>query len=87
MATYLPNVTDVLPDPSLYTPNFSYIDTMLKRRQAMYEQGFAQVNNAYGFVNRNATNPYSLKVRDEFLGQARNNLKNLQPWICLNSRT
>ena len=43
----------------------------------MYEQGFAQVNNAYGFVNRNATNPYSLKVRDEFLGQARNNLKNL----------
>ena len=43
----------------------------------MYEQGFAQVNNAYGFVNRNVTNPYSLKVRDEFLGQARNNLKNL----------
>lgn len=77
MATYLPNVTDVLPDPSLYTPNFSYMDTMLKRRQAMYEQGFAQLNSAYGFVNRSVTNPYSLKVRDEFLSQAKNNLKNL----------
>lgn len=43
----------------------------------MYEQGFAQLNSAYGFVNRSVTNPYSLKVRDEFLGQAKNNLKNL----------
>jgi len=77
MATYLPNVTDILPDPSLYTPNFSYMDIMLRRRQAMYEQGFAQVSNAYNFVNRNVTNPYSSKVRDQFLNQARNNLKNL----------
>lgn len=77
MATYLPNVTDVLPDPALYTPDFSFIDTMLRRRQGLYEQGFAQVSNAYNFVNRNVTNPYSSKVRDEFLAQARNNLKNL----------
>lgn len=77
MATYLPNVTDVLPDPSLYTPNFSYMDTMLRRRQGMYEQGFAQVSNAYNFVNRNVTNPYSVRVRDQFLSQARNNLKDL----------
>ncbi len=77
MATYLPNVVDVLPDPALYTPDFSFIDTMLRRRQGLYEQGFAQVNNAYSFVNRSVTNPYSVKVRDEFLSQARNNLKNL----------
>lgn len=77
MATYLPNVTDVLPDPALYTPDFSFIDTMLRRRQGLYEQGFSQVNSAYSFVNRSVTNPYSTKVRDEFLTQARNNLKNL----------
>lgn len=77
MATYLPNVTDVLPDPALYTPDFSFIDTMLRRRQALYEQGFAQVNSAYNFVNRDVLNPYSIKVRDEFLNQARQNLKNL----------
>jgi hypothetical protein len=50
---------------------------MLRRRQGLYEQGFAQVNSAYNFVNRNATNPYSLKVRDTFLMQAKENLKNL----------
>jgi hypothetical protein len=77
MATYLPNVTDVIPEPSLFTPNFTFIDQMLRRRQGLYEQGFAQVNSAYNFVNRNATNPYSLKVRDTFLMQAKENLKNL----------
>jgi hypothetical protein len=50
---------------------------MLRRRQGLYEQGFAQVNSAYNFVNRNVTNPYSSKVRDEFLRQANQNLKNL----------
>jgi len=77
MATYLPNVTDVIPEPALFTPNFPFIDTMLRRRQGLYEQGFAQVNSAYNFVNRNVTNPYSSKVRDEFLRQANQNLKNL----------
>jgi len=77
MATYLPNVTDVIPEPALFTPNFSFIDTMLRRRQGLYEQGFAQVNSAYNFVNRNVSHAYSSKVRDEFLKQASQNLKNL----------
>jgi hypothetical protein len=50
---------------------------MLRRRQGLYEQGFAQVNNAYNFVNRGVTNPYSVQVRDTFLKQAKDNLKNL----------
>ena len=77
MATYLPNVTDVIPEPALFTPDFSFLDTMLRRRQGLYEQGFAQVNSAYNFVNRSVTNPYSSKVRDTFLKQAQDNLKNL----------
>ena len=77
MATYLPNITDVIPEPALFTPDFSFLDTMLRRRQGLYEQGFAQVNSAYNFVNRSVTNPYSSKVRDTFLKQAQDNLKNL----------
>lgn len=77
MATYIPNVTDVIPEPSLFTPDFSFIDKMLRRRQGLYEQGFAQVNSAYNFVNRPVTNPYSVQVRDTFLKQAQDNLKNL----------
>jgi len=77
MATYLPNITDQIPDPALYTPDFSFLDRMLRRRQGQYEQGFQQVNSAYNFVNRNVTNPYSVQVRDTFLKQAQNNLKDL----------
>lgn len=77
MATYLPNVTDVFPEPALFTPDFSFLDKMLRRRQGLYEQGFAQVNSAYNFINRAVTNPYSIKLKDSFLKQAQENLKNL----------
>lgn len=43
----------------------------------MYEQGFAQVNSKYNFVNRDVTNSQNLKVRDNFLKQAKLNLKDL----------
>ena len=77
MATYLPTVTDVLPEPALYTPDFSFLDTMLRRRQALYEQGFSQVSSAYNFVNRDVTNPYNAQARDKYLAEAKNRLKNL----------
>jgi hypothetical protein len=77
MATYLPNITDVLPESAGYAPNFSFLDTMLRRRQSMYDQGFAQVSSNYNFINRNVTNPYSLDVRDKFLSQAKKNLKDI----------
>jgi hypothetical protein len=77
MATYIPGVTDIFPEPSLFTPDFSFMDKMLQRRQGMYEQGFAQVNNKYKFIARDVTNPKNLEVRDNFLRQAKTNLKDL----------
>jgi hypothetical protein len=77
MATYLPNVTDVFPEPALFTPDFSFMDKMLQRRKALYDQGFAQINSTYNFVNRETTNPYNAKVKEQFLKQAKDNLKNL----------
>lgn len=77
MATYLPNVTDVFPKPVTYTPDFSYMDKMLRRRQSMYEQGYAQVAGKYAFLNREVTNGTNREFRDKFLQQAVGNLKNL----------
>lgn len=77
MATFIPNVTDVFPEPSLFTPDFSFMDKMLSRRQSMYDQGWSQVNSAYNFVNKELTNPENVKNRDIFLKQAKDNLKNL----------
>jgi hypothetical protein len=77
MATFIPNVTDVFPEPALFTPDFSFMDKMLQRRQSMYDQGWSQINASYNFVNRELTNPQNLKERDVFLKQAKNNLKSL----------
>lgn len=77
MATFIPNVTDVFPQPRLYTPDFSFIDKMLKRKEAQYEQGFAQLNNQYSNINRAVTHDFYGKQRDQFLNDAKVNLKNL----------
>lgn len=77
MATFLPGVTDVFPGPAPFEPNFQFIDTMLRRRQSMYEQGYSQVSAAYKALNRNLTNPMNAQSRDGFLRQAEANLKDL----------
>lgn len=77
MATYIPGVTDVFPEPSLFTPDFSYMDKMLQRRQSMYEQGFAELNSKYNFISKDVTHIKNKELRDQFLKQAKDNLKNL----------
>jgi len=77
MATFLPGVTDAFAGPAPFEPDFQFIDTMLRRRQAMYEQGYSQVSNAYRALNRNLTNPNNANNRDKFVRQAEVNLKNL----------
>jgi len=77
MATYIPGVSDVFPEPSLFTPDFSFIDKMLQRRQGLYEQGFAQVNSKYKFIDREVTNPANQQVKDRFVKDVKNNLRNL----------
>ena len=63
MASYLPNITDIFPEPSLYTPDFSFLDTMLRRKQAQYDAGFAKINSAYGALVRDVTNPKKCSVK------------------------
>jgi len=70
-------LTDVFPQPSNYRPDFNFIDVMLRRRQALYNQGFSQIADRYRFVNRETTNPIHTQQKEQFLSQARENLKNL----------
>lgn len=77
MASFIPNVTDIFPEPSLYRPDFSYMDNMLRRRQSMYDRGFQELAGKYKFVNREVSNPYNAKTKDEFINKAMVNLKDL----------
>jgi hypothetical protein len=77
MRQYFANITPVFPDPVLYTPDFGYMDKMLQRKQAQYDKGFAQLSSVWQQISRPVTNPENAKKRDEFLRQAKENLKNL----------
>jgi hypothetical protein len=77
MATFIPNVTDAFPEPSLYRPEFGFLDTMLRRRQSMYEQGFSEIAGKYKQISRSVTNPVNAQVRDKFIKEAMTNLKDL----------
>lgn len=43
----------------------------------MYNQGFAELSSKYSSLAKNLTNPYNSKVRNQFLQEAQNELKNL----------
>jgi hypothetical protein len=77
MATFIENAQDIFPESKMFTPDFSFIDTMLKRKESQYEQGFAQLNNQYSLINREVTHSSNAAIRDQFLNNAKTSLKNL----------
>jgi hypothetical protein len=78
MATYLPNITDVFPEPSLYTPDFNFFDKMLQRKQSMYEQGVSRAKSAFDSVqNAPLSDAANIPIRNEYMKQAREDLKNI----------
>jgi hypothetical protein len=78
MASYLPNITDHIPQLPLYQPNLGFFQQMLQRRTAMYQQGAAQVRSAYDSVlNAPLTDEGNIAARNEYIKQAQEKLKNI----------
>jgi hypothetical protein len=78
MATYLPQVTDQIPDLPLYQPNFGFFQQMMNRKTQMYEQGYSQVKSAYdSILNAPLSNNQNIQARDQYLKEAQDKLKNL----------
>ena len=48
MATYLPNVTDIIPEFRPFTPNFDFYNQVLQVKNAQYQQGYKKISNLYG---------------------------------------
>lgn len=78
MATYIPNITDVFPEPYIYKPDLAFFDKMLQRKTALYEQGVAKARSAWESVyNAPLTNKYNIEIRDQYIKQARQNLQKM----------
>lgn len=77
MRQYYSNITPVFPDPALYSPDFSYMDKMLQRKEQQYNQGYNKVANLWSYMSRPVTNAENAKLRDSLLKQAKEKLKNI----------
>jgi uncharacterized protein YnzC (UPF0291/DUF896 family) len=77
MRQYYSNIAPVFPDPVIYNPDFGYFDKMLQRKEAQYNKGFAQVSKMWDYISRPVTNQQNAALRDAYLKQAKENLKNL----------
>ena len=68
MASYIPNITDVFPEPVLYTPDFNRVERMLQQREGMYKQGAQRVKNLYESVfNSSMLRNEDIQRRDAYL--------------------
>lgn len=78
MASYIPNITDVFPEPVLYTPDFNRVERMLQQREGMYRQGAQRVKNLYESVfNSSMLRSDNIQRRDAYLKAIDEGLKNI----------
>jgi hypothetical protein len=78
MAQYLPFIPQEVPDPYLYQPDYNFINQMMQRKQAQYEQGVSQVRSAYTSVlNAPLYAAENIPVRDNYVKSAQEQLKKL----------
>ncbi len=77
MATYLPGVTDAVPDIPLFSPNMDFYNQMLTRRQSQYEQGIRSIASNYSQFQGELSDPVNVERRAKFLKEADEQLKNI----------
>lgn len=78
MATYIPNLTDIFPEPSLYKPDIGFFDSMLKRKQAQYDEGVSKAISARDMIRNAPLSDFAnIEMRNKYLKDADEALKNI----------
>lgn len=78
MSTYIPGITDAVPETPLYHPDMGYFNQMLMKKTQMYNQGLSQVQNAYSSVlNAPLSDQQNVSMRNDYVKQAQDKLKDL----------
>jgi hypothetical protein len=78
MAQYLPYINPVSPEPVLYQPDWGMIGNALQKKDYQFQQGIGQARQAYNSVlNAPLSDPSNVAVRDQYVKDAKEKLKNL----------
>ena len=79
--TPYPSGSDILAPLPLYSPDFGTIASLMDKRSALYEQGFNRVKSVESLIQNaldpSTSDPRNLKMRDQFIQQAKEQLKNI----------
>lgn len=78
MATYIQGLYDSPLSVTPFTPDYNFLQTVLKTKESEYEQGFAQVKNLYNsLLTSKASNAENVEMQKAYLADAENKLKSL----------
>lgn len=78
MASYIPGVTDFIPDIQPFQPDWSTIDRTMRTKQGRYDQNYSALQGTYsGLLNMPQLKQSQINKRDQFLKQAFKNIGDL----------
>lgn len=78
MATYIQGVTDYIPEIQQYQPDFDFFNTMLEKRQSLYDEAREKIADVYNSVlNNPMLRESDIKKREEFFKQIDGDIKKI----------
>lgn len=78
MATYIQGLFDNPLPITPFTPDYAFLQNVLKYKEGQYEQGFAQVKNLYNsLLTSKASNTEDIEVQKAYIADAERKLQNL----------
>lgn len=78
MATFIPGITDFIPQVQPWQPDLGFYQAALQRKQSQYDAAYNKVSSLYGsLLNSPMLRPENIKRRDEFFKAIDNDIKRI----------
>ena len=78
MSTYLPGVTDLIPESKPFTPNFDFYNQVLQVKNSQYQQGYKKISNLYGSaLNSPLSRDSNIERRDKYFRDIEQEIKKI----------
>lgn len=78
MSTYLPQITDYLPQVQPFNPNYDFYANVLNFKQTAHDANVQQINSLYGsLLNAPLTRDDNIQTRDQFFKMIEQDIKKI----------
>jgi len=78
MATYLPGVTDYIPQIQPFRPDYNFYSNILQTKEAQYQAGYQKLSNIYGtLLNSELLRDDNMTRRADFFNNIDNQIKKI----------